>query len=124
MMLLNAFLFGGALCLVFEALKDIPKLPFPALMLFGIILGSLLAAFGIMPALTQFGGGGAVVMILGLGELAYNVGALASAGMWTAGLSLLMNFVCIILGVFLIGILTALAYLGTHKQTQADKKTT
>jgi hypothetical protein len=116
MLLLNAFLFGGALCLVFEALKAVPKLSFPILMLFGIILGSLLTAFGIMPALAQFGGGGVVVTILGLGELAYNVGVLAGSGMWTAGLSLLTLFVCIMFGVFLIGILTALVYLGTHKQ--------
>jgi len=105
---------------VFQAAMEITKLPLSVIMWSGIILGALLAAFGIMPVLTKFGGGGSAVMLLGAGELAYNIGAFAGAGMWQAGMSLLAIFICIILGVFLVGVLAALVYLSKNKQTAQE----
>lgn len=68
LMLLKAFLVGGALCLVAQILIDKTKLT-PAYILVGYVCGGvLLNAFGIYPKLLEWAGAGASVPLTGFGN--------------------------------------------------------
>lgn len=116
MIYLNAFLLGGIICLLFQIPLMFTKLGVFKILGSGFVLGAILTAFGIVPELVKWGGGGIAVMIIDAGELVYNIGALAAKGIWPASLMVLMIFICVVLVVLLLGILAALLYLKTHKQ--------
>lgn len=68
LMLLKAFLVGGALCLIAQILIDKTKLT-PAYILVGYVcLGVLLNAVGIYPKLIKWAGAGATVPLTGFGN--------------------------------------------------------
>lgn len=68
LMLLKAFLVGGALCLIAQILIDKTKLT-PAYILVGYVCsGVLLNAVGIYPKLIKWAGAGATVPLTGFGN--------------------------------------------------------
>ena len=68
---LRAFLVGGAICLVGQALIDYTKLT-PARILTGfVVAGVVLSAVGLYGPLAEFGGAGATVPIVGFGHLLF-----------------------------------------------------
>lgn len=69
MQYLYAFLVGGALCLIGQALIDRTSLT-PARILTGfVVAGVILSAIGIYEPLTRFAGAGATVPLSGFGHL-------------------------------------------------------
>ena len=69
MMLLKAFLVGGALCAVGQIIIDKTRLT-PARMLSGyVVAGVLLSALGLYQPLADFAGAGASVPLTGFGHL-------------------------------------------------------
>ena len=69
MMLLKAFLVGGALCAVGQIIIDKTRLT-PARMLSGyVVAGVLLSALGLYQQLADFAGAGASVPLTGFGHL-------------------------------------------------------
>lgn len=68
---LRAFLVGGGICLVGQALIDYTKLT-PARILTGfVVAGVVLSALGLYGPLAEFGGAGATVPIVGFGHLLF-----------------------------------------------------
>lgn len=68
LMLLKAFLVGGALCLIAQILIDKTKLT-PAYILVGYVCsGVLLNAVGVYPKLIKWAGAGATVPLTGFGN--------------------------------------------------------
>ena len=69
MMLLKAFLVGGALCMVGQVLVDRTRLT-PARILSGyVVAGVMLSAVGLYQPLVDFAGAGATVPLTGFGHL-------------------------------------------------------
>ena len=69
MMLLKAFLVGGALCMVGQVLVDRTHLT-PARILSGyVVAGVVLSALGLYQPLVDFAGAGATVPLTGFGHL-------------------------------------------------------
>lgn len=69
MQYVNAFLIGGALCLIGQILIDKTSLT-PARILTGyVVAGVILSAFGIYGAIADIGGAGASVPLSGFGHL-------------------------------------------------------
>ena len=69
MMLLKAFLVGGALCMVGQVLVDRTRLT-PARILSGyVVAGVVLSAVGLYQPLVDFAGAGATVPLTGFGHL-------------------------------------------------------
>ena len=69
MMLLKAFLVGGALCMLGQILVDRTRLT-PARILSGyVVAGVLLSALGLYQPLVDFAGAGATVPLTGFGHL-------------------------------------------------------
>lgn len=69
MMLLKAFLVGGALCMVGQVLVDRTRLT-PARILSGyVVAGVVLSALGLYQPLVDFAGAGATVPLTGFGHL-------------------------------------------------------
>ena len=69
MMLLKAFLVGGALCMVGQVLVDRTRLT-PARILSGyVVAGVVLSALGLYQPLVDFAGAGAAVPLTGFGHL-------------------------------------------------------
>lgn len=71
MAILQAFLVGGLVCVLFMLAMKLFKIPPPMLLTGGICLGAILAAVGLMAPLGAFGGGGIIVMVPGAGEAMY-----------------------------------------------------
>jgi stage V sporulation protein AE len=67
-MFLNAFLLGGAICMFFQLLIMITRIDPPRILIFGFVLGAILTATGLVPALSGFGGMGIDAMVLGAGS--------------------------------------------------------
>ena len=68
MILLKAFLVGGAICAVGQLLSDFTKLT-PARILVGfVVLGVILGALGLYEPLVKFAGCGATVPLTGFGN--------------------------------------------------------
>ncbi len=69
MQYVNAFLIGGALCLIGQILIDKTSLT-PARILTGyVVAGVILSAFGVYGAIADIGGAGASVPLSGFGHL-------------------------------------------------------
>lgn len=64
---LKAFLVGGCLCLIGQILIDKTKLTPARILVCYVIVGVLLGALGIYPALVEFAGAGASVPLTGFG---------------------------------------------------------
>lgn len=89
---INAFLIGGFTCLVFQAIMMVTKLEPPKLLIFGLGLGGLLSALGIMPMLLSFNTAGMLIMAVGAGDAVFGATTLALMGDW--------NMVALVLGIF------------------------
>lgn len=67
----KAFLVGGFICLIGQALMDYTKLT-PARILTGfVVAGVILSAVGLYEPIAEFGGAGATVPIIGFGHLLF-----------------------------------------------------
>lgn len=69
MMLLRAFLVGGAICIVGQILIDKTKLTPARILVFFVTLGAILGGLGIYQHLVDFAGAGATVPLTGFGNL-------------------------------------------------------
>lgn len=65
---LKAFLVGGSLCLIGQILIDKTKLTPARILVSYVVIGVLLGALGIYPALVEFAGAGATVPLTGFGN--------------------------------------------------------
>ena len=65
---LKAFFVGGGLCLIGQILIDKTKLTPARILVSYVIVGVLLGALGIYPALVEFAGAGATVPLTGFGN--------------------------------------------------------
>ena len=66
---INAFLVGGALCLIGQILIDKTKLTPARILVSYVVIGVLLSAVGIYEPLVEFAGAGASVPLTGFGNL-------------------------------------------------------
>ncbi|MEG1561489.1 MAG: SpoVA/SpoVAEb family sporulation membrane protein [Raoultibacter sp.] len=89
---IGAFLVGGIICAIFQALMMVTKLDPPKLLIMGFSLGALLTVFGVTPVLMQWGGAGLMIMVIDAGEAVVGATMAACSG----------NFVVpiIVLGIF------------------------
>lgn len=69
MMLLRAFLVGGAICVVGQILIDKTKFTPARILVIFVTLGAILGGFGIYQYLVDFAGAGATVPLTGFGNL-------------------------------------------------------
>jgi len=69
MMLLRAFLVGGAICVVGQILIDKTKLTPARILVMFVTLGAILGGLGIYQYLVDFAGAGATVPLTGFGNL-------------------------------------------------------
>ena len=69
MMLLRAFLVGGAICVVGQILIDKTKLTPARILVIFVTLGAILGGFGVYQYLVDFAGAGATVPLTGFGNL-------------------------------------------------------
>lgn len=66
---LKAFLVGGGICLIGQALIDFTKLTPARILVSFIVAGVVLSAFGLYEPLVEFAGAGATVPLTGFGHL-------------------------------------------------------
>ncbi len=89
---LKAFLVGGLICLIGQALIDYTKLT-PARILTGfVVAGVILSAVGLYEPIAEFGGAGATVPIVGFGHLLFTgvkdaIAENGASGVITGGLT-------------------------------------
>ena len=69
MMLLRAFLVGGAICIVGQVLIDKTKLTPARILVVFVTAGAILGGLGIYQKLVDFAGAGATVPLTGFGNL-------------------------------------------------------
>ena len=69
MMLLRAFLVGGAICIVGQILIDKTKLTSARILVIFVTIGAILGGLGIYQKLVDFAGCGATVPLTGFGNL-------------------------------------------------------
>lgn len=69
MMLLKAFLVGGAICVVGQILIDKTKLTPARILVVFVTLGAILGGLGVYQKLVDFAGSGATVPLTGFGNL-------------------------------------------------------
>lgn len=67
LMLLKAFVVGGAICVVGQLLIDFTKLTPARILVSFVILGVVLTAIGVYEPLVEFAGSGATVPLTGFG---------------------------------------------------------
>ena len=65
-----SFIIGGAICVIGQLLEEI-KVPKPLLLAGFIVLGGILAPFGVMDKLSALGSGGVNIMAVGLGSAGF-----------------------------------------------------
>ena len=75
---LKAFLTGGTICMIAQLLINYTKITAGKILVFFMLTGLFLQAFGIYEYLVEFGGSGATVPISGFGYLLAN-GAIQGA---------------------------------------------
>ena len=88
---LKAFVVGGAICVIAQLLINYTKITSGKILVYFMLFGALLQAFGLYEYLVDFAGAGATVPISGFGYLLAN-GAIKGAkqglfGAFTGGLS-------------------------------------
>lgn len=69
MMLLRAFLVGGAICIIGQLLIDKTKLTSARILVIFVTAGAILGGLGIYQKLVDFAGAGATVPLTGFGNL-------------------------------------------------------
>lgn len=116
MIYVNAFILGGFTCLIFQCLQTYLKLSLSKIMIIAVLIGAILAATGIMPILTSWGGVGMMVMIVGLGEAFYNA-TMAVTGTFAPFIVILL----VVVVFFMLGLLTALFNLKINKKKIRNK---
>jgi len=115
---LNAFLCGGLFCAVGQILIDKTRLT-PARILTGyVVTGVLLQALGIFPYLSQWGGAGATVPLLGFGAALAKgvVRAIAENGLLGALTGGLTSTAGGITAAIFFALLAALLFRPNHKR--------
>lgn len=88
MMLLKAFLVGGAICIVGQLLIDLTKMTPARILVLFVVLGVALTAVGLYEPLVEFAGSGATVPLTGFGyTLATGVKEAVAEKGWLGALS-------------------------------------
>lgn len=95
MVFLMAFIVGGLLCALFEAISQATKVAPPVLLTIGVALGALFGALGLADALTGVAGAGYGVMVIGFGSAVFGAASQAIAGQWL-GVGILVGVVVIL----------------------------
>ena len=72
LMIVKAFVVGGAICVIGQLLIDITKLTPAKILVLFVCLGVLLGAFGVYDRLVDFAGAGATIPLLGFGNTLAN----------------------------------------------------
>jgi len=63
-----AFLEGGAICGIGQALLDLAKMPPAHMLVLFVVIGAILSGFGVYDRLVEFAGAGALVPVSGFGH--------------------------------------------------------
>jgi|ADurb_Cas_03_Slu_FD_contig_61_1226855_length_1710_multi_2_in_0_out_0_2 stage V sporulation protein AE len=63
-----AFLVGGAICAIGQALLDLAKMPPAHMLVLFVVIGAILSGFGVYDRLVEFAGAGALVPVSGFGH--------------------------------------------------------
>ena len=100
MIFLNAFLLGGALCLLTQFLFRISGRSVIFILTFTLCVGILVTALGWMDLFTGFGQAGMFLLLYGAGEAAY----LGMAGLFAGDPVPLLRYLGLLLFCFAIGI--------------------
>ena len=82
MVFLQAFLFGGALCALFQAVFMVTKLSVPKLLVIGLVAGGICAALGWCDAFVSAGGAGFSVMLVSAAQAIYEAWIALFSGAW------------------------------------------
>ena len=69
LMLIKAFVFGGFICVIAQMLINVTKLTSGKILVYFLLAGVVLQAFGLYENFVQFAGAGATVPISGFGYL-------------------------------------------------------
>ena len=69
LMLIKAFVFGGLICVIAQMLINVTKLTSGKILVYFLLAGVVLQAFGLYENFVQFAGAGATVPISGFGYL-------------------------------------------------------
>ena len=75
-----AFVAGGLVCAIFEAIGLLTNIKVPRLLLIGVIVGGLLGATGLVEPILGFGGAGFGIMVTGFGNGVYQAAVSALSG--------------------------------------------
>ena len=67
--ILKAFLLGGCICIIGQALIDFTKITPARIMVIFVVTGVVLGIFGLYQPLVDWGGAGATVPLLGFGNV-------------------------------------------------------
>ena len=111
MMFLNAFILGGILCLLGQLMLMYTKVTPPTLLGICLALGGILTPFGVMTALSNWAGGGMLVMIFGAGQaIAGSAGACVS-GNWAPAIMIVLLFAILVV----LGIISGLIHARMHE---------
>ena len=100
MLYVNAFLLGGALCLLTQILFRLSKRSVFAILTFTLCVGIVLTALGWMDWFTGFGQAGMFLLLYGAGEAAY----LGMAGLFEGQFVPLLRYLGLLLFCFAIGV--------------------
>lgn len=114
MVYLNAFLVAGILCVLCQLLLMFTKLGVPKILVLCLAIGSILTAIGLMDKLIGLGTAGVIIMVLAAGQPIYLSTMAALQGNFM-GFAL---FLLTVLGVVVIGILSALIYLAINTKAE------
>lgn len=100
MMFINAFILGGILCALFQVFMIFTKLDPPRILILGFTLGALLSPYGMMDALSQWGGAGLPIMVMGAGNAVFG----ATMALLRGNFIPIVTLLCIFIILTLIGI--------------------
>ncbi len=115
MMYLNAFLLGGAFCLLTQVLFRVTKWSIPAILTITFCVGALMSALGWMELFTGFGQSGMFLLLFGGGDAAY----LGMVDLLAGSPATILRYVLLVLFCFAVGIGGG---VWLHKRSRAASK--
>lgn len=110
----TAFILGGALCLVFQALLMFTKIGVPNLLVGGLFVGGIATALGFSDMLAAWGGAGFSVMVVGAAQAIFNAMMALLQGVWLP----IVVVVAIFASLIVLGLLAGVIYNATHPASE------
>lgn len=120
MIFLNAFLLGGALCLLTQFLFRASGRSVVFILTFTLCVGILVTALGWMDLFTGFGQAGMFLLLSGAGEAAY----LGMAGLFAGDPVPLLRYLGLLLFCFAIGIGGGVLLHRRNRRSEKDREET